>query len=223
VTATHNPPRDAWKTTRPRRRRRLPRFSLTGAAITLLVLYVVVRTWPVQAIIIAVLLATVAIVRAIQPALLGHVWRVLNRLTGRRSALPRSPVRTLTTFQSMSPARFEQAIAELARETPGVRTATTHGGANDRGADVLVHLTDGRRILIQCKRYARGNNIGSETVQTINGVYRDIHHCDQAAIVTTAAFTWQAAETNAMLAQPIQLIDGNRLVSWANGGPPPWH
>ncbi|MEW2267817.1 restriction endonuclease [Streptomyces sp. NPDC047868] len=223
MAATRTPPRTARKATRPRRRRRLPSITLGSTAAALFVLYIAVRTWPVQCIIIAVLLASAAIVRAIRPALLDNVWHVLDLISARRRALPAAGVRTLTAFHNMSPARFEQAIAELARETPGVHTATNHGGANDRGQDVLVHLTDGRRILIQCKRYARGNNIGSETVQTINGVYRDIHGCHQAVIVTTAAFTRSAAETNAMLPQPIRLVDGTQLVSWANGGPAPWH
>jgi restriction system protein len=122
----------------------------------------------------------------------------------------------------MTPARFEQAIAELAQKDPDVLQAIAVGQANDRGLDVHVHLTDGRRILIQCKKYRDGNNVGSETIQTINGVYRDIHHCHQAVIVTTAGFTRAAVETNTMLPQPIRLIDGHGLITWANGGHAPW-
>jgi hypothetical protein len=54
------------------------------------------------------------------------------------------------------------------------------------------------------------------------GVYRDIHHCHAAVIVTTAGYTRSAADTNAMLHQPIRLIDGPQLEAWANGGRPPW-
>jgi restriction system protein len=122
----------------------------------------------------------------------------------------------------MNPAQFEQAIAELAREHPTVHTAMAVGQANDRGADVLITLVDGRRILIQCKKYRPGNNVGSETIQTINGVYQDIHHCHAAAIVTTAGFTRAAVDTNAMLPTPIRLINGDALVQWANGGHAPW-
>lgn len=117
---------------------------------------------------------------------------------------------------------FEYAIAELARQHPTVHSAHRVGGANDRGADVIATLHDGRRILIQAKHYRSGHNVGSDTIQLINGVYRDIHHCDHAVIVTTAGFTASAIQTNALLPAPIRLIDGHALERWANGGPTPW-
>jgi hypothetical protein len=130
---------------------------------------------------------------------------------------------TLQNFHRMTPADFEHAIAALAREDHRVHTAHRVGGANDRGADVLVHLHDGRRILIQCKHHQPGNNVSSGVVQTINGVYRDLHHCHHAVIVTTAAFTRAAHETNNRLPYAIRLIDGTALTSWANGHTPaPW-
>ncbi|MCX4911816.1 restriction endonuclease [Streptomyces sp. NBC_00878] len=224
MAATHTPTRRPRKTrTRPRRRNALPQLTWGGAALTAFLLYVGIRTWPVQAAIIGILIAAAAIVRAIRPRWLNPIIHRAHQVSRGRAALPARGRRTIDAFHRLTPARFEQAIAELAHEHPAVHTAHAVGQANDRGADVLVHLTDGRRILIQCKKYRHGNNIGSETVQTINGVYRDIHHCHQAVIVTTAAFTQQAGDTNAMLPQPIRLVDGTQLVSWANGGPAPWN
>jgi restriction system protein len=221
MAATHTRPR---RTHKPRTRHRtslgLPQLTLGGIAITLLAAYIAVRTWPTQCAVLAGLIATVIILRAVRP-------RWLTRITGRinlkRACLPAPGHRNLAHFQRLSPGRFEHAIAELALEDDNVHSARQVGQANDRGADVLVHMRDGRRILIQCKKYRHGNNVGSETIQTINGVYRDIHHCHAAVVVTTAGYTRSAHDTNARLPYGIRLVDGPQLEAWANGGTPPWN
>ncbi|MCL8016857.1 restriction endonuclease [Streptomyces sp. AS02] len=217
MTATHT----AYKTnTRPRRSRRLPRLGWGWAGLAIVAIGIA-RTWPYWTAAAVTLLAAAVIVRAIRPRRLARLWTLLDRIKARRRSLP-AHGRTLETFQRMHPTQFEHAIAELAAEHPTVHRAHVVGGANDRGADVLIDLNDGRRILIQCKRYRNGNNVTSEDVQKTNGTYRDIHRCHAAAIVTTARFTRSAIETNAMLPQQIRLIDGGSLVLWANGGPTPW-
>jgi restriction system protein len=223
MTATHPTPRRTRKTStrRPRtRRRRLPRLGWWWAAIALTTI-AIARTWPWWTAAATVLLAVVLVVRAIRPRRLGRLWHNLDRLHARRRILP-ARTRTLNDFLNLTPYGFEQAITHLAHTTPGVTHAQHAGQANDRGADVLIHLHDGRRILIQCKQHQPGNNVGSAVIQTINGVYRDLHHCHQAVIVTTAGFTRDALTTNGMLPHPIRLIDGAALTAWANGGPPPW-
>lgn len=185
--------------------------------------FVIAKTWPVLTAVAVALLAIGLITAARRPAWLQHAARRLPIINFYRPRLPARSHRSINTFQRMTPGHFEQAIAELALEDRDhVATATTVGGANDRGADVLVHLNDGRRILIQCKRYRNGNNVGSEDVQKTNGTYRDIHHCHAAIIVTTAGYTRAALDTNTMLPQPIRLIDGPQLEAWANDGPTPW-
>jgi restriction system protein len=207
--------------TRPTRRRQLPRLGWGWLGLTVVIIGIA-RTWPLYTGITVVLIAVGLIIAARQPAWLQRATRRLPAINFSRPHLPARGHRTLDTFLRMHHDRFEHAIAALAREDRNVHTAQQVGQANDRGADVLVHLKDGRRILVQCKKYRHGNNIGSETIQTINGVYRDIHHCHQAVIVTTAGFTAAAGQTNAMLPYPIRLIDGPQLVQWANGGSPPW-
>jgi len=224
MAGTHTPPRRTYKTdTRRRTSRGLPQITLGGLAVTLLLGYIAVRTWPIQCATMAALIAAAVILRAIRPRWMTRATARLGRITPRRDALPAPGRRTADAFHRLKPSRFEQAIAELALEDRAVHTATRVGQANDRGADVIAHLYDGRRILIQCKRNGAGNNVGSDTVQTINGVYRDIHHCHQAVIVTTAGFTRSAYDTNARLPHGIRLVDGNALEAWANGhAPAPW-
>lgn len=205
---------------RPRRPIRLPRLGW-GWAVLALVAFAVAKTWPIWTALTVTLSAAALITRAIRPRRLNPLWQWMDRAAGRRRALPNGPV-TLHTFLRMHHTQFEHAIAELAERHPTVHSATRVGGANDGGADVLVHLTDGRRILIQAKHHRPGHNVGSPVVQTVNGVYRDLHHCHAAAIVTTAGFTQAARDTNARLPYGIRLIDGAALTAWANGGPTPW-
>jgi restriction system protein len=130
---------------------------------------------------------------------------------------------SIAAYQHMSGSQFEHAVAELARRDPGVRAATVSGGANDRALDVLVQLTDGRRIAVQCKRFAAGNRVGAPVVYAVNGTYRAYHHCDTALIVTTSDFTQDARRANAELDRPLRLVDGRTLGRWAAGGRPPWY
>ncbi|MGG2461151.1 restriction endonuclease [Streptomyces sp. RGM 3693] len=145
-----------------------------------------------------------------------------------RLHLPGSPgprqdvTHTLAAFQHMTGTQFEYAVADLARRDPAVRSATVSGGANDRGLDVLVVLRDGRRIAVQCKRYAEGNRVGAPAIYTANGTYRAYHRCDHAVIVTTSRFTRDAELANASLPEPLRLIDGRGLARWIGGGCPPW-
>lgn len=202
-------------------RRRLPHWGwwLTG----IFIVAGAAGTWPVATAVILGLLALAILLSLIRATRPGR-WRTLLKRSTARQYRPHSArgQGILAAFQQMRPTEFEQAITALAREDS--RTAYAHqvGQANDRGADVIVTLHDGRRILIQCKRYQPGHRVGSETVQTINGTYRDIHACHHAVIVTTSAFTDAAHATSRMLRQPITLIDGHALTQWANGGHAPW-
>lgn len=225
MTATHHPAR---RTRRPRTRSARPRGLRLGWGwvFAVLVMVGIAKTWPLYTALTVILLSGGLILRAIRPARLVRLWNGLDSLADRRRALPATGrgTRTLQQFLAMHPDRFEQAIADLALEDRDrVHSAQRVGGANDRGADVLVQLKDGRRVMIQCKRYRSGNNVTSEDVQKTNGTYRDIHNCHSAVIVTTAAFTRDAFHTNTLLPQPIRLIDGTALTAWANGHTPaPW-
>ncbi|MFC5666860.1 restriction endonuclease [Kitasatospora misakiensis] len=122
---------------------------------------------------------------------------------------------------AMTPKAFEHALADLCRRD-GCTKVTVVGGSGDLAADVLATTPRGQRILIQAKRYSLGTLVGSQDVQKVNGTYRDIHHCDLAAVVTTSAFTKPAA---AFCAQTgIRMTDHRALAQWAEGtGRPPWH
>jgi restriction system protein len=197
--------------------------------MTLFALYVCARTWPIQTVGIATALALAGIVTARRSSRARRIRgrgrfpiarpaRLVRRIP--RSRAPRAA--DLGDYLALDPTGFEHAIAQLARRDPQVRSATPQGGSDDRGLDVLVRLRNGRRILVQCKRYGLRNRVTSEDVQKTNGTYRDIHRCDLAVIVTTSGFTRSAFQTNTMLAKPLALVDGPALTAWSAGGPPPW-
>lgn len=139
-------------------------------------------------------------------------WR--RAYLGRRIA-PTS----LAAYMAASPDEFEQQTAALCRRDGCTRVRVV-GGAGDLAADVLATTPDGKRILIQCKRYAPHNKVGSDHVQRVNGTYRDIHHCEQAIIVTTSGYTRDATALARRVG--IRLIDADGLAQWARGGRPPW-
>ncbi|MGW2540431.1 restriction endonuclease [Kitasatospora sp. NPDC001574] len=156
-------------------------------------------------------------------ALAAAVAAVRARAAANRRALHArtAQLRHIGAFMAMSPKAFEHALADLCRRD-GCTKVTVVGGAGDLAADVLATTPTGRRILIQAKRYSPKTLVGSQDVQKVNGTYRDIHHCDLAAVVTTSTFTKPAA---AFCVQTgIRMTDHRALALWAEGtGRPPWH
>jgi restriction system protein len=130
-------------------------------------------------------------------------------------------VHALADFQHMTPAQFEHALANLCWRD-GCTAVQVVGGAGDLGADVIATTPDGRRMVIQAKRYQLGNNVGSPEVQKVGGTYAVVHRAHLAAVVTTSGFT-QAAVGYAQQAG-IRLFGARELAGWAaRTGPAPWH
>lgn len=144
----------------------------------------------------------------------GH--RASARQVNRRIAR----VTTEREFQALTPGEFEHAVADLCRRD-GCSRVEVVGGAGDLAADVLATLPDGRRVLVQCKRYAPTTRVGSPDVQQVGGTYAVVHRADLAIVVTTSTYT-AAARSYARTAG-IRLIEGYQLAAWAAGtGRPPW-
>jgi restriction system protein len=122
--------------------------------------------------------------------------------------------------ETLDPAAFEQAVADLCARD-GCTDVEVVGGAGDLGADVLALTPDGRRVVIQCKRYAVGHRVGSQDLQRFGGTCFTVHAADVAVLVTTSDFTAPAAEYAEQCG--IVCVDGERLAAWEAGtGPVPW-
>lgn len=123
-------------------------------------------------------------------------------------------------YDAMDADAFEQAVAALC-ERDGCRDVGVVGGANDLGADVVATGPDGRRIVIQCKRYGAANKVGSQELQRFGGTCFTVHEADVAALVTTSSFTEPAVDYAAHTG--IRCFGGAALAAWADRtGPAPW-
>lgn len=123
-------------------------------------------------------------------------------------------------YHAMAPGEFEDAIAYLCRRD-GCRVAYRTGGAGDLGADVIATAPDGRRIVIQCKRYGPTTRVGSADLQRFGGTCYTVHRAQVAALVTTSGFTKPAADYARSMG--IHLYDHHALAAWATRtGPAPW-
>lgn len=119
---------------------------------------------------------------------------------------------TLEKFDGSSPDRFEEMCRDLL-ERDGFTDAVKVGGIGDLGADVIARDMVGRRVVVQCKRYAKP--IGSRDVQTFNGTARPEHRAAVPIVVGLNGFTTPAAAFAAR--QQLHLIDRERLARWGAG------
>lgn len=124
-------------------------------------------------------------------------------------------------WEDMDPYGFEEAVAALCRRD-GCTDAEAVGGAGDLGADVVATTPDGRRLVVQCKRYTSENKVGSQDLQRFGGTCYAVHEAGTAVVVTTGAFTEPALAYAEQCG--IVCVDLAGLTAWSEcGAPPPWH
>ncbi|MGX7757635.1 restriction endonuclease [Streptomyces angustmyceticus] len=135
-------------------------------------------------------------------------------------ACPPEPALAPGDFARMDADAFEAAVAGLC-ERDGCGDVQVVGGANDLGADVVAVAPDGRKVVLQCKRYGPANKVGSQDLQRFGGTCFAVHGAEVAAVVTTGEFTDPAVEYAA--ACGILCFAQRDLDDWAAGtGPAPW-
>ncbi|MFC9182091.1 restriction endonuclease [Streptomyces globisporus] len=133
---------------------------------------------------------------------------------------PPEPAGPPVDYTRLDPYAFEEAIAELCRRD-GCSDAEVVGGAGDLGADVLGTTPDGRRLVVQCKRYGPENRAGSQDLQRFGGTCYAVHEADVALVVSTGGFTEPALDYAEQCA--ILCYGPEELAAWSEGGaPPPW-
>jgi HJR/Mrr/RecB family endonuclease len=111
-------------------------------------------------------------------------------------------------LHALSPAEFERRVAELfARAGFQARVA---GASGDGGVDVRV-WRDGRRGVVQCKRYRPDLPVGPAVVRELVGV-RAHERADTAWLATTGRLTDGARRLAA--AEGIVVLDAAALQAW---------
>ncbi|WP_410606831.1 restriction endonuclease [Amycolatopsis sp. lyj-109] len=127
----------------------------------------------------------------------------------------------IARYHSMAPGEFEHALAFLCSRD-GCSQATVTGRAGDLGADVTAYAPDGRKVVLQAKRYGSTSKVTGPDLQRFGGTCFTVHGARVAAVVTTSTFTKQAQQYAAH--HGIRLLDGPGLAAWAGRtGPAPWH
>ena len=153
--------------------------------------------------------ATIAFLIVFGAAIVGVIvlWRA--SVTGRRRR-----ERTLDRMLALSPSEFESAVARLMRRA-GYRDVSVAGGSGDLMADVVARTRGGGHVVVQCKRKAPGQRVGSAEMQKFIGMISVHHEADEGIFVTTSEFTQPAID----LAERhgIVLVDGDLLVAIARG------
>ncbi|GGY32887.1 restriction endonuclease [Streptomyces tanashiensis] len=123
-------------------------------------------------------------------------------------------VRSMEAVWAMDPLQFEEYVAELCRRD-GCTEVRRVGAANDLGADVMGRLPDGRKLVVQCKRYAKHRTVGSPDLQKFNGTARSEHRADVPLFVASCKFTKQARAFAAR--HDLVLVDVDLLGFWNSG------
>ncbi|MDN3270229.1 restriction endonuclease [Streptomyces sp. MA15] len=130
------------------------------------------------------------------------------------------PVAQEIDHEALTPDEFEAATAELCARDGCTRVRVV-GGAGDLGADVTALTPDGRRLVVQCKRYGEDNKVGSQDLQRFGGTCFTVHEADVAVVVTTGEFTVPALEYAEQCG--IVCVDGDGLLAWSQGrAAAPW-
>ncbi|MFD4030658.1 restriction endonuclease [Streptomyces sp. NPDC058637] len=155
-------------------------------------------------------------------AALDTAYEVVDAALEERSDVVPEPVRRPepVDWENMDPYGFEEAVAALCRRD-GCEDAEVVGGAGDLGADVVGTTPDGRRLVVQCKRYTAENKVGSQDLQRFGGTCYAVHEAGVAVVVTTASFTEPALEYAEQCG--IVCVDLAGLIAWSDHGAPlPW-
>lgn len=111
-------------------------------------------------------------------------------------------------LRSLDPYAFEEFVADL-WSRQGYDTHVTTA-SRDRGIDVVATKEKPYRqkVVIQTKRYAPQNKVGTREVQQYNSIRRQAD-ADVVVIVTTSTFTAGAADLADQL--NVKRVDGDRL------------
>ncbi|KUO21495.1 restriction endonuclease [Streptomyces dysideae] len=159
------------------------------------------------------LIALRAGVQRIERRLHQHHTR-LKRLEGTREDRP--AVGVMAAMDAMNGRKFEHHVAELLRRD-GCTNVVVQGGRGDRGVDIIALTADGRRLVVQCKRFAPYLSITSPEVQKFVGSAKVLYRAEVALFVATCPFTPEALSIAAE--SGITAVHRGLLEEWSAGEP----
>lgn len=113
---------------------------------------------------------------------------------------------SMAEVDALSWQEFESHIADLCRRD-GCTKVVVSGKSGDLGADVVGYLADGRKLVVQCKKYAPQRSVSSQDMQKFVGTARLEHGADVALFVTTCR-TFTKAALGLALRQDVGRVRG---------------
>lgn len=144
---------------------------------------------------------------------LGLVWFVVKWRRLGETAVDFSPptnsAQQFSRLYELTPREFEEYVAQLFREK-GYRVQL-RGRSGDRGVDLELIHSNGRRAIVQCKRYR--STVGPDIIRELYGtlIHERVAH---AFLVTTADISVSARQWAED--KPLTLIDGQTLAHIAS-------
>ncbi|MFF8907914.1 restriction endonuclease [Streptomyces olivaceoviridis] len=167
--------------------------------------------WPVLVAVLAVAVvggAGWALLRAHRRAVgQDRAWRAQEEAKARELSM--------AEVDALSWQEFEAYVADLCRRD-GCTKVVVSGKSGDLGADVVGYLADGRKLVVQCKKYAPHRSVSSQDMQKFVGTARLEHGADVALFVTTCR-TFTKAALGLALRQDIVALHRDLLGSWVKG------
>ena len=117
--------------------------------------------------------------------------------------------RVLELLQEMDPYKFENLIARLWEQLGWDTTVTS--GTKDKGIDIIAKKDKyiSLKYVIQAKRFAKGNKIGSDMIRTYSTLKNQEDRVDAVIIASTSSYTDPAKQLGYDL--NVKLIDGETL------------
>ncbi|MFI7012370.1 restriction endonuclease [Streptomyces sp. NPDC050145] len=148
------------------------------------------------------------------------LWRAHRNAVGqdriwREEEAEKARERSMAEVDALSWQEFEQYVAELCRRD-GCTKVLVSGKSGDLGADVVGRLPDGRKLVVQCKKYAPERSVSSQDMQKFVGTARPEHGADVALFVTTCRTFTKAAQGLASR-QDVVALHRDLLGAWVKG------
>ncbi|MGY4966600.1 restriction endonuclease [Streptomyces sp. 900105245] len=202
------------------RRRRLKKktrkkLQVWGAVTAVAAVAWVLANWSTVWPVLVTVLAAAALGGAGWTLLRAHRQAVGRDRAWRAQEEARARELSMAEVDALTWQEFEKYIAELCRRD-GCREVVVSGKSGDLGADVVGYLADGRKLVIQCKKYATHRSVPSQDMQKFVGTARLEHGADVALFVTTCrSFTKDAM--GLALRQDIVALHRDLLGSWVKG------
>lgn len=202
-----------WQIEPDRRRRAYWSIWIFLTALTSLLVFWLGYRWLAQpgwlAALPSLFLEVIRLIELAGTITLASLWGGLFWYRRRQKTIAEPQPLSRDQLYALSPKAFEHYVGSLFRDK-GYHVVV-RGRSGDHGVDLELTGADGRRAVVQCKRYR--DTVGEKIVRDLYGTL--MHEGAFHAFLVTTAEISDAAEAWAR-GKPITLIDGPTLVHIAN-------